>query len=120
MLCTHILVGEIFQRGPRSAALFPRSLFISDGETFDLIVLKKFFRADWFLRDWEVRILLSWGGFPVVCSNRFKNILGPVAACPASRSISYIFPRFRTSMPALKFAHPFFKPDSLQKSPAPY
>nr|WP_257677565.1 hypothetical protein [Heyndrickxia coagulans] len=39
---------------------------------------------------------------------------------PAARSISYIFPRFRTSMPALKFAHPFFKPDSLQKSPAPY
>lgn len=73
MLCTHILVGEIYQRGSRSAALFPRSLYISDSRTFDLIVLLNFFFS--FLWRWcggtGGRADVLW--LSGVCSNRHQN-----------------------------------------------
>ena len=74
MLCTHILVGEIYQRGSRSAALFPRSLYISDSRTFDLIVLLNFFLF------FPVEVVWGTGGgravvlwLSGVCSNRHQN-----------------------------------------------
>lgn len=75
MLCTHILVGEIYQRGSRSAALFPRSLYISDSRTFDLIVLLNFFLF------FPVEVVWGdWGGELMYCGYPVFAVTGTKTA----------------------------------------